>query len=149
MRMPIETGSGAFAGYKVAGAAVTFAMPILAFFLGLQVIPLSKADPHRDVVRRLLGCAVSSFTLGPAVLVALFKVAPWVFDACFDVFAKFGAGPLGYLWLVAVVLLLSALPGWWLVGALVREVAGWDGKSLAEIAKDVKGELDKVEGAKS
>lgn len=142
--MAIETG----AGYKVAGAAVTFSMPILAFFLGLQVIPLSKTDPHRDVVRRILGCVVSSFTLGPVGLVAIYKLAPWVYDACFAVAEKmFDLGPLGYIWLTALVLLLSALPGWWLVGALVREVAGWDGKSLAEIAQDVSGDMEKVKGA--
>ncbi len=146
--MAIETSSGAFAGYKVGGVVVAFCMPMLAFVLGLQVIPLSKADPHRDVVRRLLGCAVSSLTLGAVVLVAIYKLAPWVFDACWDVAAMFGAGPLGLIWLAAIVLLLSALPGWWLVGAVVRKVASWDGKTIGQIAQDIREEAGHVMGGK-
>lgn len=146
--MAIETGSSAFAGYKLGGMAVAFAAPFLGFVLGLQVLPLSKADPHRDVVRRLLGCAVSSMTIGPCILVAIYKLAPWVFDAVWDVGAMFGGGPLGLIWLAGIVLLLSALPGWWLVGALVREVASWDGKTIAEIAQDIRSDAEQVMGGK-
>lgn len=142
-QMAIETGGG-FAGYKILAAVVAIASPLFAFFLGLQVIPLDKTDPHADTIRRLMGCATSSMVLGGPALIVLNRMAPWVFESAVSVGAMLHLPELGLLWLIAVVLLISALPGWWLVGAVMRRLATWRDKDLGQIISDAKTLADEV-----
>jgi hypothetical protein len=117
------------------GLVLMLGAPVLGFVLGLQVIPLNKDDPHRDLVRRLLGCVVSSFLVGLPALIWIASSHPWVFDGArtlmHQVHLPEVVGPLMVLW---AVLLVSALPGWWLVGALVKRVASQDwGAALGSV----------------
>lgn len=136
-QMAIETG-GSFAGYKVIAMVVAIGTPIFAFFLGIQVIPLDKDDPHTDMVRRLMGCATSSMVLGGPALVVLNRFAPWVFESAAGIGEFFHEPLIGVIWLMAVVLLLAALPGWWLVGAVMKRLASWKDKNLDQIIDDAK-----------
>jgi len=107
--------------------------PVLAFFLGLKFIPLDPKNPHDDVTRRLLGAAVSSFLVGGVSLVYLMQSMRWVFEAAADVMRLIHWMPeIGPLMIIFGVLLVSALPGWWFVGALVRRVAGQDYDALLD-----------------
>lgn len=132
--MSADPASGALGGVvvnKVAAWAVGLVLmlgaPVLGFVLGLQVIPLNKDDPHRDLVRRLLGCVVSSFLVGLPALIWIASAHAWVFEGArllmHQVRLPDVCGPLMVLW---AVLLVSALPGWWLVGAVVKRVASQD-----------------------
>lgn len=131
----LETGSG-FAGYKIIAGIVAFLAPVFAFVLGLQVIPLDKKDPHADAIRRLMGCATSSMVVGGVSLVVLYRLAPWTFHSAAEIGGLLGEPLIGVIWLFAVVLLLGALPGWWLVGAVMRRLATWRDKNLDQIIED-------------
>jgi hypothetical protein len=121
------------------GVLVLLLAPVLGFVLGLQVMPLDPAEPHKDLVRRLLGCVVSSLLLGVPGLIWLHKNMVWVFESARGLVAMMGApevvGPFVVMW---GVLLVAALPGWWLVGRLVKRVISqdWD-KVLDNVKSEV------------
>lgn len=115
---------------------------LLAFFLGLQLIPLDAKDPHKDLVRRLLGCAVSSLIVGLPVLIYLHYSFAWVFTSASAISELNGLGKdIGPQLVTWCVFLVAALPGWWFVGMLVRQAAGFEGKTLAQAKDDIKAML--------
>ena len=138
-----DPASGALGGAVVnkvlgwsVGLVFMLGAPVLGFVLGLQVIPLRSEDPHRDLVRRLLGCVVSSFLVGLPVLIWVASVHAWVFEGARLLMTQVRlpevVGPLMVMW---AVLLVSALPGWWLVGALVKRAAAQDWDAALDMVK--------------
>lgn len=131
---------------KLAGAVLFVAVPVFAVVLGLQVIPLDPKDPHRDLVRRLLGCAVSSAVVGIPVLVMLHVSFPSLFAGAASLAGLLELPPKVGPWAVVwSVFLVCALPGWWLVGAVMRHLAKeLTTKELPEIVEDVAQAVKKV-----
>lgn len=146
--MPIDHTGAVFGGYKVLSAIVAFFSPVIAFFLMLSWLPLDKADPHRDVVRRLLGCGVSSMLVGGPALIYLHEQHAWVMNAAYEVGERFGSGQLGLIWLMGSVLLSAGLPGWILVGAVMRSVAKLDGKDLPGVVRAAREMVDDMTAKK-
>ena len=134
---------------KMLGFLALAMAPVVAFFLGLQVLPLDPKDPHRDAVRRIMGCVVSSLIIGLPALIYLDQHMAWVFDAAGSLATRAAMpermGGASVMW---SVLLLAALPGWWLVGAVMRRFASWRDKDLEGIAKDVAEALNAARGGK-
>lgn len=130
---------------KLLGFVAMAMAPVVAFVLGLQILPLDAKDPHRDAVRRIMGCVVSSLMLGLPALIYMDQHMAWVFDSAnsLAVRADFPErlGSASVMW---SVLLLGALPGWWLVGAVMRKLASWRDKDLGAIAEDVTSVVDVV-----
>lgn len=135
--MPVEHTGTAVAGYKLLAAIVTVLSPVVGFLLGLKVIPLSEKNPNSDLFHRLLGCVASSLVLGAFALVYLYHSQHWVFTSAWEIGDYVKAGEVGVIWLIGAVLLVCALPGWWLVGAVVRSMAGWEGKDVRGVLQDV------------
>lgn len=136
--MPVESGAaGIGVGGKIATIILALAAPLLAFALGTQVVPLDKDDPHRDAVRRIIGCFISSFLVAVVGMVLLHRFAPWALPAASEVAVAMGlpglAGPLSIFWWF---LILGALPGWWIVGPFMRWFATRRNKSFGEIVSD-------------
>lgn len=139
--MPTESlavAGGATLGSKAIALAAFFLVTLVAFFLGLQAIPLDKDEPHKDVVRRLIGCAVSSLVIGIPAMAFLHNTWPWMYTSTSAVFAMMDMSPVyGPKVLNWSILLVAGLPGWWLVGAVVRQMATWRNKTIKEIKDEV------------
>lgn len=147
--MAVESGAAAGITGKAAAIILALAAPLLAFALGTQIVPLDKNDPHRDAVRRILGCFISSFIVTVAGLLVLHRYAGWVFPAAIDVAEALSlpgwAGAFSIFWAICII---GALPGWWIVGPFMRWFASRRDKSLTEIAQDAREDVGKVMGGK-
>ena len=136
--MATEPTSTAGAASKVLSLMSFVAVSVIAFVLGVQVIPLDNTDPHRDMVRRLLGCAVSSLAIGLPALAFVQNPMPWMFSSIGEVFVMLDLpATFGQKLITWSILLVAAIPGWWLVGSYVRQAAGWQGKTMKEIKEEV------------
>lgn len=134
----IAMAGGTTLGGKVIALVAFFVVTLVAFFLGLQVIPLDEKDPHKDVVRRLVGCAISSLVVGLPALAFMHNTMPWMYTSIAAVFNMMDIDPTyGPKLINWSILLVAGLPGWWLVGAVVRQVAGWRDKTIKQIKEEV------------
>lgn len=148
--MAVESSAaGIGMGGKIAGIILALAAPLLAFALGTHVVPLDKDDPHRDAVRRILGCFISSFIVTVVGLLLLHRYAGWVFPSAIDVSEALGmpgwAGAFAIFWAICII---GALPGWWIVGPFMRWFASRRDKSFTEIAQDAREDVGKVVGGR-
>lgn len=130
--------------HKVIALLVALLAPVVAFILGLQVLPLDPLDPHRDLVRRLMGCAVASLVFGLPTLAYIHHGWPWLWDEASTVTVRLGLDSVGGYAITWACLLVTALPGWWVVGAVMRKLASWKGKSINEIASDARATVAEV-----
>lgn len=124
--------------HKLIALLVALLAPVVAFVLGLQVLPLDPKDPHRDLVRRLMGCAVASLAFGLPMLAYLHHTWPWLWDEASAITVRMGLDSIGGYAITWACLLVAALPGWWVVGAFMRKLASWKDKTLNEIVTDAR-----------
>ena len=107
---------------------------IIAFWLGLLAIPLRADREIRDVIYRILACAVSSYVVGIPVLLALKRYMPFVFEDMAALAVHAQLEPFtGFLVLVSCVMLICSVPGPWAVGAVFLYIEKQKDKPIDEI----------------
>ena len=115
-------------------AAVPFAAGLAATCLGFLFLwPKSGREAAARFACTLLACAVA----GPCLAIAAYCWWPALFASAGQAAALAG-GPaeLGVLLVAAPFLVLSGLPAWWILGALVLWFDRRRSKDIAEIAHD-------------
>jgi hypothetical protein len=129
--------AGAAAGHKAFLLGLPIAISILAFALGMRIVPLRKGREMRDMMDRLLACGVSTFVVGLPVLVAILNHFPWMFSGATELASRAGTEPVvGFFAIVGCVMLVCSLPGPWLLVAYLRWFERRRGKDLGELAGD-------------
>lgn len=137
MTEPASTAAGAVAGHKAFLLGLPIVITLLAWWLGLRIFPPRKGREFKDMLDRLVACAVSSFIVGVPLLVALLNHMPWVFSTAADLAGRAGLEPItGFFAIVGCVLLLASLPGPWIVVAYLRWFHRRRGKDLGEWGAD-------------
>jgi hypothetical protein len=91
-------------------------------------------------------CAIlASGLAGPFVVIAVHSWWPSLFGSAKELATVYGADPsLGILFVGAPLLVLTALPAWWLIGGLVLWFEKRNGKDLAEMAGDAADAIKRV-----
>lgn len=142
--MAAETSAGVAFGIKsgLIGGAFLLVVSIVSVMVGLTVVPPTPGREHQDIARRLGAGLLCSFALGPF---AAFKFIDW--QPGFLQFWLQIVGPenmlMAYLMAATPFLALTALPGFWLVAALMRWFQAREGKDIAELARDAAAEVGK------
>jgi hypothetical protein len=130
-------GLGAVAGKKLVLLGLPIAITLVAWVLGLRLFPPRKGREVKDMLDRLLACGVSSFVVGLPALLVLLKHAPSAFAGAQQLAIMAGVDPfIGFISLVGCVLLLSSLPGPWIVVAWVLWFQRRKGKDIGQMAAD-------------
>ncbi len=133
---------GTFAGYKLALFSMPVIASLIAFWLGLRFVPLRTTDPRGDLLNRVLACFVSSFVLGVPALVLLMHHMPSVFAAGMSL-ASMAAVPeiSGFFVITGCVLVVCSIPGPWFVAAVFLWLRRSEGKDIAEVADQLRGDI--------
>lgn len=122
------------AGFKVWLFGLPIFVAIIAFWLGILAVPLSKGREVRDLVYRVMSCVVSSFLVGIPALISLKKFMPEVFTLMDELSVHAQIDPFaGFLVLAACVMLLSSLPGPWIVGSVFMFLEKQKDKPIDEV----------------
>lgn len=130
------------AGVKFWLFGLPIVVSILAFWLGLMVIPLRAGREVRDLIYRVLSCAVSSFVFGIPALIALKKYMPFAFDEVQVLASMAGTDPMvGFFMLCGCVMLVCSLPGPWIVASFFLFVEKQKGKPIDEVIRDLRGDV--------
>ena len=139
--MSIETAGGA-------AALKFFGIPVLAgaaaAALGFMFMwPKSL----REAFVRFVCAILSSFTLGPALVIAARAWWPGLFDAAKAAGEMYGGDAgVGLIALAAPFLVIAALPAWWLIGGLLRWFERRRDMDIAEMAQDAAAVIKEVRG---
>lgn len=133
---------GTFAGYKLALFSLPVIASLIAFWLGLRFVPLRTNDPRGDLINRVMACVVSSFVIGVPALVLLIQHWPGAFEAGMRL-AELAALPTiaGFFAVTGCVLIVCSIPGPWIVAAVFLWLQRSEGKDIAEMADQVRGEF--------
>lgn len=133
---------GTFAGYKLALFSLPVIASLIAFWLGLRFVPLRTNDPRGDLINRVMACVVSSFVIGVPALVLLIQHWPGAFEAGMRL-AELAALPTiaGFFAVTGCVLIICSIPGPWIVAAVFLWLQRSEGKDIAEMADQVRGEF--------
>lgn len=145
MSDPATGGAAGIAGHKAFMLGMPIAITLLAWWLGMRIFPPRKGREFKDMLDRLVACAVSSFLVGVPLLVALLNHMPWVFSTAADLAGRAGLEPItGFFAIVGCVLLLASLPGPWLVVAYLRWFHRRRGKDIGEMFGDAADDIRRV-----
>lgn len=133
---------GTFAGYKLALFSLPIIASLIAFWLGLRFVPLRGTDPRGDLLNRVLACFISSFVLGIPALVLLVQHWPGAFEAGIRL-AEMAALPAiaGFFAVTGCVLVVSSIPGPWVVAWVFLWLKRSEGKDIAEMAGQVRADI--------
>ncbi|OAD81605.1 hypothetical protein ATN89_24090 [Comamonas thiooxydans] len=133
---------GTFAGYKLALFSLPVIASLIAFWLGLRFVPLRTNDPRGDLINRVMACVVSSFVIGVPALVLLIQHWPSAFEAGMRL-AELAALPTiaGFFAVTGCVLIVCSIPGPWIVAAVFLWLQRSEGKDIAEMADQVRGDF--------
>lgn len=138
--MAAETGAGVAFGLKagILGGAAMLIVSALAVAVGLTVVPPTPGKERLDIARRLAAGLLCSFMLGPYLAYQFIELHPGFLAFCLRL-----VGPehslIAYLWIAAPFLALTALPGFWIVAALMRWFQAREGKDIVDLINDAKG----------
>lgn len=142
MSDPTTSTAAGIAGHKVIIIGLPIAASLLAFWLGMRIVPLRVGKESTDAVNRIMACVVSSFLVGMPVLAQTHEHMPGVFASAQTLAVLYGFPPfLGLAVLMGCTLLLCSLPGPWLLVALVMFFENRKHKDPVEIYKDLKKDL--------
>lgn len=112
---------------------------IIAFWLGLLAIPLRAGREVRDIIYRILACAVSSYVVGIPALLAIKRYMPFVFDDMAALAVHAQLEPFtGFLVLVGCVMLICSVPGPWIVGAIFLYIEKRKDTPIDELIQEYK-----------
>lgn len=142
--MPIETTSAA------GGALIKiFGLPVLASAIATSLgFIFMWPKTLKEAFFRFLCTILSSVVLGPVLVVIARNWSPGLFDSARATAAMYGTDPaLGFLFIAAPLMVLSGLPAWWVLGAIVRWFDKRRDKDIAEIAADAAQGVKDVRGA--
>lgn len=144
MTEPTST-AGTFVGYKLALFSLPVLTSLIAFWLGLRFVPLRGEDQHGDLLSRVLACLVSGFILGVPTLVLLVQHYSGIFDASVRL-AQIAQLPAiaGFFVITGCVFVIASIPGPWLMAAVFLWLKKSEGKTLTDIAQDMRGDLRKL-----
>lgn len=95
--------------------------------------------PHtkKEAFWRFFVTLLSSFFLGPLLVIGARAFMPSLFDAARAIAVEYGTDPsFGIVFISAPLLVVSALPSWWILGALVRWLDKRKAQDLGEIVHD-------------
>jgi hypothetical protein len=95
--------------------------------------------PHtkKEAFWRFFVTLLSSFFLGPLLVIGARAFIPSLFDAAKAIAIDYGTDPsFGIVFISAPLLVMSALPSWWILGALVRWLDKRKAQDLGEIVHD-------------
>lgn len=136
------SAAGTFAGYKLALLSLPVVASLIAFWLGMRFVPLRTADPRGDLLNRVLACLVSGFVLGVPCLVFLMQHWPGIFDAGVRL-AIIAAMPeiAGFFVITFCVFVVCSIPGPWIVAGVFLWLERRKGKTITEIAQDLRDEV--------
>lgn len=136
------SAAGTFAGYKLALFSLPVIASLIAIWLGMRFVPLRATDPRGDLINRVLACFVSSFVLGIPALVLLIQHWPGAFDAGIRL-AELAALPAiaGFFVITGCVLVVCSIPGPWIVAAVFLWLRRSEGKDIAEMADQLRGDI--------
>lgn len=150
MTEPTTAAAGGIAGYKLALFSLPVIASLLAFWLGLRFVPLRSEDPRGDMLNRVLACLVSGFAIGVPLLVMLMQHMPGFFAAGVQL-ALMAELPAvaGFFVITGCVLVVSSMPGPWIVAAVFIWLERRKGKDIAEMAQEVREDVANIVGGKS
>lgn len=147
MSEPVSGTAGGIAGYKLVLACLPVAVSLIAFWLGLRFVPVRKGREREDIIDRVMACVVSSFVVGIPALVLLMQHWPGAFTAGEQLALRATLQPVtGFFAVTGCVLLLSSIPGPWLVAAVFLWLERRKDKDIGQIIGDVRGAAGKVIG---
>ena len=138
-QMAAETGAGVAFSVKsgLLGGFILLAASVLGTVIGFKVVPPTKGKEMDDISTRLLCGLLSSCTLGFYSAYRYMQFDPeWL---AFWVRVYQGRDEAFFLGLLSAGLpfvLLAALPGFWIVAAVMRWFQKREGKDIAEMAGD-------------
>lgn len=141
--MSIETTAAGGALIKIFGVPVLAgaAAAALAF---LFMWPRSM----REAAIRLTCTIMSSAIIGPFVVIAVHTWWPSLFTSAASVAGLYGSDPaMGFLFVAAPMLVMSGLPAWWIIGAIVLWLDKRRGKDIGELAHDAAAAVHDVRGS--
>jgi len=140
--MALETTAAGGALIKI------FGIPVLAgaaaTSLGFMFMwPKTK----KEAFARFFVTIISSFLLGPALVVAVRSWWPGLFENAKEVAVLYDSEPaLGFLFIAAPLMVAAGLPAWWVLGATVRWLDKRKDKDIGEIARDAAAVVRDVRG---
>lgn len=137
--MAAETSAGVAFGIKSGVIAGIFVLLVsaLAVAVGLTVVPPAKGRESQDVARRLGAGLLCSFSAGPYLTYKFIELQPGFLEFWLKVVGVEHA-MVAYLGAAAPFLALTALPGFWIVAALMRWFQKREDKDIAELAGEVR-----------
>lgn len=140
--MAAETSAGVAFGIKsgLIGGAFMLVVSIVSVVVGLTIIPPTPGKEHQDIAKRLAAGLLCSFTLGPYMAFKFIEVQPGFLEFWLRILGPENA-MVAYLMAAAPFLALTAIPGFWIVAALMRWFQKREGRDIAELAADIKREL--------
>lgn len=134
-----------------AGGAVIkiFGLPVLAGATATAVAFLFMwPRTLREAFLRLASTIATSGIFGPFAVMALHSWWPSLFDSAKSVMGQYGGDPtLGVLFVAGPVMVMTGLPAWWLIGAVIRWLDRRRDKDIGEIAHDAAEVVKDVRGA--
>jgi hypothetical protein len=131
--MPAESAAA------VGGALLAlFGLPVLA---GLAATALGFLfmwpGSLKEAGARSACTVLASVIMGPALVVVLRWWWPALFGAARDIALLYGTEPaLGFLFIAAPLMVVAALPAWWVIGACVRWLEQRKGKDVGVLVRD-------------
>jgi hypothetical protein len=125
---------------SAAGGAIIkiFGIPVLAGAVATALAFLFMwPKTMKEAFIRFTFSILFSGLAGPFVVFAVHSWWPALFDSAKEVAKLSGADPaLGILFVGAPLLVISALPAWWIIGGLVRWFDKRKDQDLAQMAGD-------------
>jgi len=121
----------------IAAAAGAVVVSIVATSAGLVVMPPDSRNPGLDIARRFAGGLFTSFTIGPIVAIKAFEWWP-----SYLTMWQTTLGDLHPLWPFFIgacpFIAASALPGFWVVAAVLRWFHRRADKDVGELIQDAR-----------
>lgn len=126
-----------------------FGIPVLASAIATTLgFLLLWPKTLREAGLRFLCTLLTSFTLGPVLVVMVNSWWPALFDSARHIAVMYGADPaLGFLFVAAPVMVVAGMPAWLILGACVRWVDKRRDKDIGELAVDAAALVHDVRGA--
>lgn len=142
----MELESSAAAGAAGSALLKIFGFPIAAGAAATALAFLFMwPKTVKEAFVRFTCSILMSGLAGPFAVSAVHSWWPGLFSSAKELAALYGADPaLGILFVGAPLLVITALPAWWILGGLVLWFEKRKGKDIAEIAGDAADAFNQV-----